>query len=255
MRDSATDRALAAPVNPAAAAAAAVAAASASAASASAASASASTSAAAVIGQGFGAGLLQHMFDRIDQPVLLLDPRGAVLFRNQAAHLLLSRDDALTLLDTRLAPAQAVDQAGWTVAMRDAASGRQSMLQLHDRAATLLVFVPVPDPAIVRSRTVMLVASRGQGHDTTTLAEFGRLHRLTRTEILILTHLSDGTSAQQIAELRGIAVATIRTHIKNLLHKTGHGGLRQLQATLALLPPVREPAGSTVVQPPRRKAG
>ena len=204
----------------------------------------------------FGVSLLQNMLDRFDHCVFLLDAHGALLFHNQRARDLLEADGGLAVLDSKLSPTARPDQANWSQALRDALAGKQPMLRLHHCPQTTFVLLPIAEVHGSQVRMIMVTASKPRDSDSQTVAGFGRLYRLTRTEVQILHQLANGASAQEVAQARGVAIATVRTHIKNLLNKTGLTGLRQLQAALAQLPavhgmPALAPQGSS--RPIRRR--
>jgi DNA-binding CsgD family transcriptional regulator len=196
-------------------------------------------------GYWFGVSLLQNMLDRFDYPVFLLDAQGGLLFQNQRARDLLVANDGLALTENRLLPALRLDQIAWAEGLRDALAGQQPMLRLHDCPQTTFVLMPISEVPGVRVRMVMVAASKLQQCDSQSVVGFGRLYGLTRTETQILHLLVNGATAHEISMQRGVAIATVRTHIKNLLTKTGHPGLRQLQAALSQLPAVHSLAQAT----------
>ena len=196
-------------------------------------------------GYWFGVSLLQNMLDRFDHPVFLLDAQGSLLFQNQRARDLLSANDGLVLTENRLLPSLRLDQLVWAKGLHDALAGQQPMLQLHDCPQTTFVLMPISEAPGVGVRMVMVAASKSQQSDSQSVAGFGRLFGLTRTETQILHLLVNGATAHDISTQRGVAIATVRTHIKNLLTKTGHTGLRQLQAALAQLPAVHSAPPTT----------
>lgn len=51
-------------------------------------------------------------------------------------------------------------------------------------------------------------------------ARFPR-HELTDREIQVLRWISDGKSNQQIAEILGVALGTVRKHVENIFNKLG----------------------------------
>ena len=199
----------------------------------------------------FGVSLLQNMLDRFDHCVFLLDAQGALLFHNQRARDLLDADVGLAVLHNKLLPSERLEQANWSQSVRDALSGKQAMLRLCNCPQTTYVMLPIAEVPGSQIRMVMVTASKPRDADSQTVAGFGRLYRLTRTEVQILHLLVSGASAQEVAQSRAVAIATVRTHIKNLLNKTGHTGLRQLQAALAQLPAVHGMPALPVPPAPR----
>lgn len=65
-----------------------------------------------------------------------------------------------------------------------------------------------------------------------------QLYELTSAEVPVLMALSEGRSAQEIADLHSLSVATIRTHIQHIYTKTGVNKASQLATLVAALPKV-----------------
>jgi DNA-binding NarL/FixJ family response regulator len=61
---------------------------------------------------------------------------------------------------------------------------------------------------------------------------------LTRTEEAVLADLVQGQEVEDIARQRNMAIATARSHVKQLRLKTRSGSMRELLNRLAVLPPV-----------------
>ncbi|SHJ77695.1 DNA-binding transcriptional regulator, CsgD family [Roseomonas rosea] len=62
------------------------------------------------------------------------------------------------------------------------------------------------------------------------------LFGLTAAEAEVASGLAGGTRAEQLAERRGVSLATIRAQVRTVLEKTGTVNLRELEALLASLP-------------------
>jgi DNA-binding NarL/FixJ family response regulator len=57
--------------------------------------------------------------------------------------------------------------------------------------------------------------------------------RLTPSERAVLNLLRQGYAQSAVAAMRGVAVETVKTQVRAILHKTGHRTVRQLNATLS----------------------
>ncbi len=193
----------------------------------------------APIGFGLKATLVQKMFDEVAFGVLLIDPTGELLFSNRAARELMFGDTGPNLVREMLSQCSPDDLRAWHKATQECLQGKQPMLQVAACPKRMFVFTPIRGEGKDRVGMIMLTVSRAALCEPETLTLFGQLHKLTRSESAVLQALVLGHSAEQIANSRSVTEATIRTHIKNTLHKTGYRSLRQLQAQLAKLPPVR----------------
>ena len=71
------------------------------------------------------------------------------------------------------------------------------------------------------------------------LTAFARSRGLTPTESRVLESLANGHTTQETAREHGIAISTIRTHIRQVLYKTGCTCLRDLLCQVSRLPPIR----------------
>jgi DNA-binding CsgD family transcriptional regulator len=193
------------------------------------------------IGLGRQATLLQKMFDSIDFCVLLIEPTGELLFSNAAARETIGDDLNSNYVRELLSHCSVEDLRAWHRAVADCLHGQRPMLRITSCPGRTLALAPVGDEGNGRAAMIMLTISRTRICSLDALNAFAAMHLLTRSERAILVALAEGASADQIAESRGVTEATIRTHIKNTLHKTGQANLRRLQAQLAQLPPVRTP--------------
>ena len=88
--------------------------------------------------------------------------------------------------------------------------------------------------------------------DSLMLHHFARSHKLTAMEECVLRLLCQELDQNAMAQELGVAVSTIRSHIKNIATKTGCHGMRALLARLSLLPPLMPPVQgqSDVSNPP-----
>ncbi len=196
-----------------------------------------------LIGFGLKATLVQKMFDEVAFGVLLIDPTGELLFSNRAARELMNGDTGPNFVREMLELCSAEDLRAWHKAASECLSGKQPTLQISGCPKRVLVFTPIRAEGKDRVGMIMLTVSRSTLCEPEILTGFGQLHKLTRSECAVLQALAIGHSAEQIAASRGVTEATIRTHIKNMLHKTGYRSLRHLQAQLAKLPPIRRTIG------------
>jgi DNA-binding CsgD family transcriptional regulator len=62
---------------------------------------------------------------------------------------------------------------------------------------------------------------RRRASETEALTAFAATRALTPAELGVLTLLLDGKTPSEIAATRGVAISTVRTHLKRLFAKTG----------------------------------
>jgi DNA-binding CsgD family transcriptional regulator len=199
---------------------------------------------------------LSEALDRIATGVLLLDERGRVTLFNRAAGDLLRRGDGL-----------AIDRAQQLVAARplDTAVLRRVIVgacttgaveRSEDAAAlhagnALLVARPsgrrplqltvsplrmrVPVLAGAPPRAIVLIADP-DARPVPTEEVWRRLFGLTPAEARLAALLASGLRVDECSDALAVSQATVRTHVKRLLHKTGSRTQSDLMRALVVGP-------------------
>src|SRR5690606_22869028 len=98
---------------------------------------------------------------------------------------------------------------------------------------TLLVASLHSDGLAAFSRPLALVLVRDPEAATLTTICLHDLFGFTRTEAVIATDLASGLSVDKVATHRGIGQATVRSHVKHILSKTGTHRLAEAVALIA----------------------
>jgi DNA-binding CsgD family transcriptional regulator/PAS domain-containing protein len=168
--------------------------------------------------------------DTLSVGVYLHDRQGRLVYMNHAATCQIKAGDVLRIANNRLSPASAEarealdraiktacsDSAGQCAASialpleKDGAAGLIATAlalnhgQCQPFAAACVVFVQ--DPRI---------APRVPGE------AFANLFGLTRAELDVLLALADGRSPQGVADVLGIALSTVKSHLLKIFEKTG----------------------------------
>ncbi|MBT9504895.1 MAG: hypothetical protein IV092_26895 [Burkholderiaceae bacterium] len=175
---------------------------------------------------------LMELFERMELPMVFLDLGGQVLRANHVAHGLLREGRLIRLAGGAWAQAsiggrwqalagllgRLVDVPGFEL-MLDA----QAVQDEAPRAAHVLSIqrVNAGFDALLREQQACAVLSLRPA----ALRPNGGLLRqhfgLTETELCVAQALADGLGAQEVADSLGIRLTTVRTHIANLLAKTG----------------------------------
>lgn len=87
-------------------------------------------------------------------------------------------------------------------------------------------------------RGMLVTTERVAVCTTATLVTYADLYLLTAAETRVLLSIAKGISPQEAADELFIAVTTVRSHIKSILHKTKADCIRSLLVRMAKLPPV-----------------
>lgn len=167
--------------------------------------------------------------------VILLDGRAQVLFVNAAAGQVLDARDGLSLVRGALHAARSEDSAAIRRLVRSclpsswgiepaAAGGVIGILRPAERTPYSLRIEPIRVSGLgIRGREPA-VAVLFADPDREPAAPHELLHQLyglTPAESRLAVELCEGSDVAQIAELHGLSVATVRTHLRHLLEKTG----------------------------------
>lgn len=75
---------------------------------------------------------------------------------------------------------------------------------------------------------------------------FSRWRALTPAETRVLEGLCQGLHPRQLAGLRGVSLATVRSQIRNIRSKTGAGSIGDLVRQVLVLPPMLSSLGALV---------
>ncbi len=100
---------------------------------------------------------------------------------------------------------------------------------------------PIDISASVVRRTpnyALLVFSKEQLCDTTTVTLFARERGLTSAEGQVLAQVCKGLRASQIATHHGVQVSTVRTQLRSIRQKTASDSVRELIEKVSVLPPL-----------------
>ncbi|MEO7390899.1 MAG: helix-turn-helix transcriptional regulator [Ramlibacter sp.] len=186
---------------------------------------------------------LALLMDELAHGVVVMGICGHLLYANEAARRELARHRVLTLRGDTVHAAG--EDNAWLLkdALSKASDGRRSLLTLSAEAgpALTLAVVPLKAEGPSLSPRAALVFARASVCESLMLRFFARAHGLTPTEEQVLGILCNGPSAPEIASQMGVAVSTIRSHVRSLCAKTRSSGVRELVNRVAVLPPVAPP--------------
>lgn len=182
---------------------------------------------------------LDLLLDELAYGVAVSTPSGELLHANQAARHELARRQALWVQHGNLQAHSAADSRALHDALSRAADGKRSLLTLIAPEGARLTLAAVPMGRTgAGSAAVGLLFARPAVCESLMLCFFARGHALTPTEEKVLSVLCQGYSAPQVARRLGVAVSTVRSHVRSLCAKTRTNSVRELVSKVATLPPV-----------------
>lgn len=187
------------------------------------------------------------VLNALGQPIFLLSSSGRLVHANAAAERLLNGRAGLVLK-------QGVLSATWPAAARDIhAAVARAVAQTAPVAGAVAVplangeqlrlsVIAVPDAA-KGTRNVLLTALEAPRSDQTIQARLRDFYGLSAGEASIAAMLAGGDSPLEIAEQRGVSIATVRTQIKAVAAKLGCHRLTDIVRIVASLPVLHAPDG------------
>lgn len=187
--------------------------------------------------EGLGWGLVSLM-DEWAHGVLVTSLGGRLLHANAAARQELGRRRVLQLQGRELRAVQSENAQKLQDALLKVAEGKRGLVTLQGQGAPLTVAVLPLRERFGQPAKAALVFARATVCDSLMLCFFARSHGLTPMEEQVLGILCQGDSAPEVARQLGVAVSTVRSHVRSLCAKTGASGVRELVSRVAVLPPV-----------------
>ena len=186
-----------------------------------------------------GVGLGPFM-DELSHGVLLASLRGQLLHANQAGRHELARRHVLTVNEGLLHTTDAAQSRVLVQALAKAQTGRRSLMVLRapSRQRVSIAVIPLRPERPLETPNVALVFARSSVCDPVMLCFYARTHGLTPSEEQVLGILCQGFSAPQTAVQLGVAVSTVRSHVRSMCTKTHANGVRALVSQVAVLPPI-----------------
>lgn len=187
--------------------------------------------------------LWQWSAERMADAVLFLAGDGRVLHMTGKAAELLCQSTSLRIIGGRLTAVGAgIDRKGLAKAFGESATGLASRAVIQGgpgQPDISLTVVPVPHelaeaaPAPRVATLVFMTANPPRAGELASSAK--DRWSLTSSETRVLKRLLGGAAPRQIAAELGIAVSTVRTHLKRLYAKSATASQRELLAEVARL--------------------
>ena len=128
-------------------------------------------------------------------------------------------------------------------ALQRAKTGVRGLISLGaEGAAPSVAVVPLATPAA--NGHALLVFSKRQLCDSSTVALFARERGLTGAEGNVLAAVCTGLRPREIAERHGVQISTVRSQLRSIRLKTRCETIRQLVETISVLPPTTRHLGA-----------
>lgn len=181
---------------------------------------------------------LARMLDVVDYGILQVVEDGCVLFANQAARAEMNDDHPLQLLGQNLRARCPRDVVRLHAALSGALQrGMQAMLKLGATTghAVHVAVVPLTDTG---QPTAVIVLGRRRVCEDLSSDAYARQHGLTAAESRVLRHLCAGDRPQDIADMVGVKLSTVRTQIGSIRAKTDSRDIGAIVQLVARLPPL-----------------
>ncbi len=173
----------------------------------------------------------EEVLARIDAAVFAVDARCRIISLNAGGEALLHGASGLSasqgrlrlqdgLLDHRMV--QIVRASVSTASGRPVPPGAAMVVPRDGRLPLTMIMSPLrPLGFGVQTQPLALVIVRDPEAATLSTTALRELFGFTRSEAVIARDLASGISLDDVAERRGIGAATVRSHLKRILSKTG----------------------------------
>ncbi len=182
---------------------------------------------------------LVALLDELSFGVAVVDVDARLAHASRAARMQLQAQRGLRIQAGRIEAETVADEPALSRALAAAVAGRRSYLAVGRASHRMDVAILPLDPIQTGGEAfVVLVFEKAAGSGGLGLYFFAQAYGLTRTEQSVLAELGDGVSVVDAARQLGSSVHTVRTHVRNILGKTGQPNLRGLTRRIGMLPPV-----------------
>lgn len=179
------------------------------------------------------------ILDRLDRGVVLLDARGRIVDANSHAQHVIRNCSGIRIRDRRLSFTDAALEARLQAALADGRAGAAVLaarVRCRGSEPYRVVIRAVPDDADERNVAffVLLYAPNGlQGISTEVLRQ---VYGLTPAQAAVARSLFAGRSVEKTAQLLGLSLNTVRTHLKAIFTRCEVNSQAELLHMLALGP-------------------
>lgn len=187
------------------------------------------------VGASPGPGAAPHVdpgnivLDRLSTGVLLVSPKGSVIYMNQAAAEMVAALDGLSIGHDQVLRASSSTETGHLLDIFNRVAkmpDKNDVIALSIerpslREALKLLIAPLENPAVDPNGFVVVFITDPVKNTLPTAEMVSRLFNLTPVEGRLALQLIRGQRTEEIADLMGITVSSVRTYIKRVMEKTG----------------------------------
>jgi DNA-binding CsgD family transcriptional regulator/PAS domain-containing protein len=179
---------------------------------------------------------LADTFDGFSAGMCLVDAAGRIVHANTACHVILGAGDFLSVVEGRIVASdaktdQALRELFAAAGSGDAAVGTQGIalpLRAQDGSHYVMHVLPLTSGArrlagIAYSATAALFIRKVATEAPSAPETIARAYHLTPTELRVLLAIVEVGGVPEVAVALGIAESTVKTHLGNLVLKTGAG--------------------------------
>lgn len=171
--------------------------------------------------------------------MLVVNSNSDLVYANRAGHGLLEGQDPLFLFDGRLCVAEARISSRLAHAIHNAISGGRPSGTIAPRrfgSGSVWLFASPLEMSGRNERLCTVVAQDLQRQGAPRAPALRDIFGLTKAEAEVAEYLSDGMRAEDIANLRNVSTATLRTQIRAICEKLDVGRQSEVARRLATLP-------------------
>ena len=183
--------------------------------------------------------LQMRVLDEIDCGILLVTESGHIRYANRAARRTLSTLGAFCVRGESFDLRDSAANSSLRGALRDCCKGKRSMVTARNGLQIEASVAVVPISLDTNSDVVaLLTLGKCQIFNELSLQFFGKIHKLTLAEVRTLQHLCQGWPCKMIASQGGVALSTVRSHVRSILQKTEARGIRGIVDMVSSMAPM-----------------
>ncbi len=160
-------------------------------------------------------------FDRLQTPTLVLDAEGRLLHANAQGETLLRSRSGLALSAGRVVAADPSLGFRWRLLVQQAARATGGAMLFERAGRTPLTALVAPLRRSSQASATVLVMLRDPEQQSPAPSILHELFDLTATEATVAAAIAEGLQLTQIAQRLGIGIGTVRSHLRQILTKTG----------------------------------
>lgn len=171
-------------------------------------------------------------FDRLQTPTLVLDAEGRLLHANAQGESLLRENSSLALSAGRVVAVDPHLGCRWRLLVQQAACALGGSLPFERAGRPPFTALVAPLRGASPPDAAVLVLLRDPEHQVPSPDLLCQLFGLTATEARVAAAIAEGQAPEQIARRMGIGVGTVRSHLRQVLTKTGTHRQNELGALI-----------------------